>query len=187
MHGFATQDEEQHPEFPWFLIISLLLRTGHGAVRAPERITRLRLAPAEALRPEPALMIANHLPAVGAVLQVGRHRGPGHLTAARPVRTIREHRNVAPRVAFRRRFARSPVASPERAFVCLWVEGIMGDKEVYSDPSEVSAEDGVVNVDGPDSVDVALTPEAARETSDRLLEGAMVAQGQKHFEEQQKR
>jgi hypothetical protein len=63
----------------------------------------------------------------------------------------------------------------------------MGDKEVYSDPSEVSAEDGVVNVDGPDSVDVALTPEAARETSDRLLEGAMVAQGQKHFEEQQKR
>ena len=62
----------------------------------------------------------------------------------------------------------------------------MGDKEVYSHPSEVSAEDGVVNVDGPDAVDVALTPEAARETSDRLLEGAMEAQGQRHFEEQKR-
>ena len=42
-------------------------------------------------------------------------------------------------------------------------------------------EDGVVNVDGPDAVDVALTPDAALETSDRLLKGAMNARGQKYF------
>ena len=59
----------------------------------------------------------------------------------------------------------------------------MGQKEIYSKPSDVTAEDGIVNVDGPDSVDVALTPEAAQETSDRLLEGAMKAQGQKHFDD----
>ena len=57
----------------------------------------------------------------------------------------------------------------------------MGHKDIYSKASDVTAKDGVVNVDGPDSVDVALTPEAAQETSDRLLEGAMKAQGQKHF------
>lgn len=58
----------------------------------------------------------------------------------------------------------------------------MKRKEVYSKPSDVSAKDGVVNVDGPDAVDVGLTPDAAVETSDRLLEGAMKASGQKHFE-----
>ena len=62
----------------------------------------------------------------------------------------------------------------------------MSAKEIYSKPSDVTAEDGVVNVDGPDAVDVAFTPEAARETSDRLLEGAMEAQGQKHFKDQRK-
>jgi hypothetical protein len=51
----------------------------------------------------------------------------------------------------------------------------MAQKEIYSKASDVSAEDGVVNVDGPDGVDVGLTPEAALETSDRLLEGAAAA------------
>lgn len=41
------------------------------------------------------------------------------------------------------------------------VEGAMAEKEVYSKASDVSAENGVVNVDGPDGVDVGLTPEFA--------------------------
>ena len=55
----------------------------------------------------------------------------------------------------------------------------MAQKQVYSKASDVSAEEGIVNVDGPDGVDVGLTPEAARETSDRLLEGAATAVGQR--------
>lgn len=55
----------------------------------------------------------------------------------------------------------------------------MTDKTIYQDPSDVDAEDGVVSVDGPDHVDVKLTPEAAAETSHRLLQGALKAQGQK--------
>jgi hypothetical protein len=53
----------------------------------------------------------------------------------------------------------------------------MSDR-VYDEPSEVKAEDGVVAVDGPDGVAVHLTPGAALETSDRLLDGAAEAQGQ---------
>ena len=41
-------------------------------------------------------------------------------------------------------------------------------------------------VDGPDGVAVALTPEAASETSERLLFGAAKAQGQKIAEEERK-
>ena len=40
----------------------------------------------------------------------------------------------------------------------------MSAKEIYSKPSDVTADDGVVNVDGPNGVDVALTSEAAEET-----------------------
>lgn len=54
----------------------------------------------------------------------------------------------------------------------------MTDK-VYDEPSNVRAEDGVVAVDGPDAVSVKLTPDAALETSDRLLGGAAEAQGQR--------
>ena len=52
-------------------------------------------------------------------------------------------------------------------------------KDVYSKASDVTAEKGVVNVDGPDGVDVGLTPEAALETSDRLVDGATEAAGQR--------
>jgi hypothetical protein len=52
------------------------------------------------------------------------------------------------------------------------------EKELYSKPSEVSAENGKVLVDGPDHVDVALTPEAALETADRLTDQAAKAAGQ---------
>ena len=55
----------------------------------------------------------------------------------------------------------------------------MAQKEIYSKASDVSAEKGIVNVDGPDGVDVGLTPEAALETSDRLLESAATAVGQR--------
>lgn len=51
-------------------------------------------------------------------------------------------------------------------------------KETYSKPSDVTAEEGRVLVDGPDSVDVALTPEAAEETGARLIDGAAKAAGQ---------
>ena len=55
----------------------------------------------------------------------------------------------------------------------------MPDKKVYREPSKVTAEDGVLSVKGPDAVDVRMTPEAADETSERLLYGAMQALGQK--------
>ena len=55
----------------------------------------------------------------------------------------------------------------------------MTDEPVYDDPSKVEAKEGVVSVKGPDSVDVKLTPDAAVETSDRLLRGSMKAQGQR--------
>jgi hypothetical protein len=53
--------------------------------------------------------------------------------------------------------------------------------EVFAEPSEVRAVDGQVEVDGPDGVDVALTPEAAEETSERLLGQALKARGQRRL------
>jgi hypothetical protein len=43
----------------------------------------------------------------------------------------------------------------------------------------VSAEDGEVILDGPDAVDVKVTPEAAEQTADNLIEGAVEARGQR--------
>lgn len=57
----------------------------------------------------------------------------------------------------------------------------MSVKKIYEQPSSVTAEEGDVLVKGPDNVDVGLTPEAAEETSNRLLEGSMKARGQRHF------
>ena len=51
--------------------------------------------------------------------------------------------------------------------------------KVYDEPSEVDADDGRVALSGPDAVSVLLTPEAAEETSHRLLEGAAEARGQR--------
>ena len=48
----------------------------------------------------------------------------------------------------------------------------------YDEPSDVAAKDGAVSVKGPDAVDVALTPDAADETGDRLIQGARDARGQ---------
>ncbi|MDB5692362.1 MAG: hypothetical protein JWO81_1425 [Alphaproteobacteria bacterium] len=52
------------------------------------------------------------------------------------------------------------------------------DKQVYDEPTDVGAENGSVSLEGPDGVSVLMTPEAAAETSDRLLDGAAVAKGQ---------
>ena len=51
----------------------------------------------------------------------------------------------------------------------------------YDEASGVSAVDGAVEVDGPDAVDVAMTPEAAEETSERLADQAIRARGQRRL------
>lgn len=53
------------------------------------------------------------------------------------------------------------------------------DERPHDSPSDVYAEEGEVLVDGPGGVAVSLTPDAAAETSQRLLFGAAEAQGQK--------
>jgi len=59
----------------------------------------------------------------------------------------------------------------------------MAESEVYDEASEVDAELGAVVVKGPDAVDVRMTPDAAEETSERLLEGALKARGQRYFDD----
>lgn len=53
----------------------------------------------------------------------------------------------------------------------------MSKDPIYPDPSRVTARAGVVHVEGPDHVHVALTPEAAIETGARLIEKAAEAHG----------
>ena len=48
----------------------------------------------------------------------------------------------------------------------------------HSQPSEVTAEQGEVIVEGPDGVAVSLTPEAAEETGRRMIEAASDARRQ---------
>jgi hypothetical protein len=50
--------------------------------------------------------------------------------------------------------------------------------KVHDTPSDVDSEEGEVIVEGPDGVAVSFTPDAAVETSDRLLNGGMKANGQ---------
>jgi hypothetical protein len=59
----------------------------------------------------------------------------------------------------------------------------MDHSKSYDEPSDVGAEEGEVIVDGPDGVAVSLTPDAAIETSERLLDGALTARGQQIAEE----
>ena len=56
--------------------------------------------------------------------------------------------------------------------------------EIYDDPSTVGVVDGTVTVNGPDGVDVALTPDAAAETSDRLMESASTAAAEQRAADQ---
>ena len=55
----------------------------------------------------------------------------------------------------------------------------MHDGRTYSEPSEVAAKDGKVKLNGPDSVDVTMTPEAAEETAERMIDQAVMARGQR--------
>ena len=45
----------------------------------------------------------------------------------------------------------------------------------------MSAVDGTVEVDGPDAVNIAMTPEAAEETSERLADEWIKARGQRRL------
>jgi len=49
----------------------------------------------------------------------------------------------------------------------------------YDEPSDVTAVEGDVDISGPDSVDVSMTPEAAEITAGRLVRAAQTAKGQK--------
>jgi hypothetical protein len=55
----------------------------------------------------------------------------------------------------------------------------MPRNKIYDKPSDVTVENGIVSIKGPDAVDVRMTAEAADETSERLLYGAMQALGRK--------
>jgi hypothetical protein len=57
----------------------------------------------------------------------------------------------------------------------------MDERQIHNEPSDVAAVDGSVEIEGPDAVDVALTPEAAEETSERLLGQAFKARGQRRL------
>ena len=52
------------------------------------------------------------------------------------------------------------------------------EPELFDEPTKVTVQKGEVILDGPDGVYVRLTPEAARETSNRLWDGAAKAKGQ---------
>ena len=58
----------------------------------------------------------------------------------------------------------------------------MTERKPWNEPSEVEAEAGEVVVDGPDGVAISFTPDAAVETSERLLEGGLAARGQQIME-----
>jgi hypothetical protein len=57
----------------------------------------------------------------------------------------------------------------------------MGDDKVYDEATEVTGKDGKVSVDGPDAVAVKVTPEAAEQTAENLIEGAVMARGQRRL------
>ena len=52
---------------------------------------------------------------------------------------------------------------------------------LYDEATEVTAEEGNVVLDGPDDVDVIVTPEAAEKTADNLIEGVSKARGQRRL------
>lgn len=59
----------------------------------------------------------------------------------------------------------------------------MAQRKIYKEPSDVEAREGAVAVEGPDEVDIELTPEAAEETSERLLTSSMEARGQRRLKD----
>ena len=57
----------------------------------------------------------------------------------------------------------------------------MPDDHICSEPGQVDAEDGAIILKCPKAAEIRMTPGAAEETSERLLEGAMKARGQRYF------
>jgi hypothetical protein len=49
----------------------------------------------------------------------------------------------------------------------------------YDEPTKVTPVDGEVTLDGPDGIAVSMTPEAAEETAERLIEAAGRARAQR--------
>src|SRR4051812_2158018 len=59
----------------------------------------------------------------------------------------------------------------------------MVNHKTYDEATEVTAKDGQVILDGPDAVDVKVTPEAAEQTAYNLVEGAVIARGQRRLKD----
>ena len=55
------------------------------------------------------------------------------------------------------------------------------EKPIFDEPIDVRAVDGAVEMEGPDAVDIALTPDAAEKTSDRLATESVRARGQRRL------
>lgn len=55
--------------------------------------------------------------------------------------------------------------------------------KVYDEATKVTADDGEVILDGPDGVDVKITPEAAEETADNFVVGAAKAADQRRLKD----
>jgi hypothetical protein len=58
----------------------------------------------------------------------------------------------------------------------------MSDDKIYDEATKVTAKDGEVILDGPDGVDVKVTPEAAEQTAINLEDAAVEARGQRYFQ-----
>ncbi|MEP7130872.1 MAG: hypothetical protein ABI770_07070 [Sphingomicrobium sp.] len=63
------------------------------------------------------------------------------------------------------------------------VFAVMTDDKLYDEATEVTARDGEVVLDGPDGVDVKVTPEAAEQTADNLIQEAVKARGQRRLKD----
>jgi hypothetical protein len=61
------------------------------------------------------------------------------------------------------------------------VSAAMAKDKLYNEATQVTARDGEVILDGPDGVDVKVTPEAAEQTADNLIEEAVRARGQRRL------
>jgi hypothetical protein len=65
--------------------------------------------------------------------------------------------------------------------ICAQRSCTMMKDKLYDEATAVTAEDGEVILDGPDAVDVKVTPEAAEQTADNLIDGALRARGQRRL------
>ncbi len=57
----------------------------------------------------------------------------------------------------------------------------MGDDKLYDEATKVTVKNGEVILDGPDGVGLKITPEAAEQTADNLVEESVRARGQRRM------